>query len=57
MAAVDELVQSTTGQWMVRPPLHCPRGHRLRTGHVLVGSIPRGEWLCAGVSISVISFA
>jgi hypothetical protein len=39
MPAVGELVRSTTGQWMVRPPLRCPRGHRLRPGHVLVGSI------------------
>jgi hypothetical protein len=38
-AAVGELVQSTTGQWMVRPPLHCPRGHPLRPGRMLVGSI------------------
>jgi hypothetical protein len=57
MAGVGELVRSTTGHWIARPQQRCPRGHRLRTGHVLVGSIPRGEWLCAGVSISVISFA
>jgi hypothetical protein len=36
---VGELVQSTTGQWMVRPPLRCPRGHPLRPGRMLVGSI------------------
>jgi hypothetical protein len=39
MAAVGELVRSTSGQWMVRPPQHCPCGHRLRPGHMLVGSI------------------
>src|ERR1700741_4127262 len=39
MAGVGELVQSTTGQWMVRPPLCCPRGHALQPGHTLVGSI------------------
>ena len=39
MPAIGELVRSTTGQWMVKPPLHCPRGHRLRPGHTLVGSI------------------
>ena len=27
MAAVGELVRSTTGQWIARPPQHCPRGH------------------------------
>jgi hypothetical protein len=26
MPAVDELVRSTSGAWMVRPPRHCPRG-------------------------------
>jgi hypothetical protein len=36
MAGVGELVRSTTGQWMVKPPLHCPRGHPLRPGHTLV---------------------
>jgi hypothetical protein len=51
MAAVGELVRSTTGAWMVRPPQHCPRGHPLRPGRVLVGSIacPCGRhltWRC-----------
>jgi len=39
MPAVGELVRSTSGQWMVRPPLRCPRGHPLRPGRMLVGSI------------------
>jgi hypothetical protein len=39
MAAVGELVRSTSGAWMVRPPLRCPRGHPLRPGRMLVGSI------------------
>jgi hypothetical protein len=39
MPAVGDLVRSTTGQWMVKPPLRCPRGHGLRPGHTLVGSI------------------
>jgi hypothetical protein len=39
MAAVGELVRSTTGQWIARPPLPCPRGHTLRPGRMLVGSI------------------
>jgi hypothetical protein len=38
-AGVGELVQSTTGQWIARPPQHCPRGHLLRSGRFLVGSI------------------
>jgi hypothetical protein len=39
MATVGELVRSTSGAWMVRPPTHCPRGHRLRPDRMLVGSI------------------
>ena len=35
--AVGELVRSTAGQWMVRPPQHCPAGHKLAPGRVLVG--------------------
>jgi hypothetical protein len=38
-AAVGERVQSTWGQWIVRPPLRCPRGNPLRPGRMLVGSI------------------
>jgi hypothetical protein len=32
MAGVGELVRSTTGQWIARPLLRCPRGHPLRRG-------------------------
>src|SRR3984957_1274116 len=39
MAAIGELVRSTSGQWMARPPLRCPRGHTLRAGRVLGGSV------------------
>ena len=39
MPAVGELVRCTNGAWMVRPPLRCPRGHRLRPGHTIVGTI------------------
>jgi hypothetical protein len=52
MPAVGELVRSTNGSWMVRPPEHCPRGHRFGAGRVLVGHQPcscRGghtSWLC-----------
>ena len=38
IAGVGELVRSTTGQWIARPPLRCPRGHPLRPGRMLVGS-------------------
>jgi len=37
---------------MIRPPQHCPRGHRLTPGRVLVGHVPcscRGAhtmWTC-----------
>jgi hypothetical protein len=37
MPAVGELVRCTDGRWMTRPPTHCPRGHRLQPGRVLVG--------------------
>jgi hypothetical protein len=37
MPAVGELVRRTDGRWMIRPPQHCPRGHRLSPGRVLVG--------------------
>jgi hypothetical protein len=40
MAAVGELVRSTSGQWMARPPLQCSRGHKLRPGRMLVGASP-----------------
>lgn len=29
MPAVGDLVRSTTGAWIERPPQHCPRRHRL----------------------------
>src|ERR1700757_3234769 len=37
MPAVGELVRCTDGRWMIRPPQHCPRGHRLSPRRVLVG--------------------
>jgi integrase len=51
MAAVGELVQSTSGQWTARPPLRCPSGHLLRPGRMLVGSIASScgrhlTWAC-----------
>jgi len=39
MPAVGELVRSTSGQRMVKPPLRCPRGHPLRPGRMLVGTV------------------
>jgi hypothetical protein len=42
MAAVGELVRCTNGSWMVRPPEHCPRGHRLSPNRALVGHQPCG---------------
>jgi hypothetical protein len=34
---IGDLVRSTTGQWIIRPPTRCPNGHRLGAGQVLVG--------------------
>jgi hypothetical protein len=38
MPVVGAPVRCTNGAWMVRPPQHCPRGHRLRPGHTIVGT-------------------
>jgi hypothetical protein len=38
MYEVGELVLSTDGAVMVRPPQRCGRGHPIAPGHVLVGS-------------------
>jgi hypothetical protein len=46
MAAIGELVRSTSGQWMVRPPMHCPRGHRLRPIQPWASSCSRWFWAC-----------
>jgi hypothetical protein len=52
MPAVGELVRCTDGRWMIRPPQHCQRGHRLAPGRVLFGHVPcscRGghtTWAC-----------
>jgi len=34
---LGELVQTTAGKWITHPPAHCPNGHRLGAGQVLVG--------------------
>jgi hypothetical protein len=39
---VGELVRSTDGAWMTRPPDRCPHGHPLGPGRVLVGHQPCG---------------
>jgi hypothetical protein len=53
MNEVGDLVLSTDGEWMVRPPQRCCNGHPITPGRVLVGSVPcvcdRGRhmtWLC-----------
>jgi hypothetical protein len=43
MPTFGNLVPCTDGGWMILPPQHCPRGHRLGPGAVLVGHQP-----CAG---------
>jgi hypothetical protein len=35
---LDELVQTTDGSWITRPPTRCPNGHPLGPNQVLVGS-------------------
>ena len=54
MAAVGELVRSTSGQWMVRPPLRCPRGHPLRPGRMLVQKITPHDLrhTCASLAVA-----
>src|ERR1700756_3781030 len=57
MAAVGELVQSTSGQWMIRAPQHCAEGHRLRPGHMVVVTIACScgrhlTWRCEGGAVS-----
>ena len=34
-----ELVQTTDGKWIIRPPTRCPNGHRLGANQVLVGHV------------------
>jgi hypothetical protein len=34
---LGELVQTTAGKWIIRPPTRCPNGHQLGPGEVLVG--------------------
>ena len=34
---LGELVQTTAGKWISHPPAHCPNGHTLGPGEVLVG--------------------
>jgi hypothetical protein len=34
---LGELVQTTAGTWITKPPSRCPNGHRLGPGEVLVG--------------------
>lgn len=37
---VGQLVQCIDGSWIARPPQHCPAGHPIFPGRVLVGSVP-----------------
>jgi hypothetical protein len=34
---LSELVQTTAGKWIIHPPTHCPNGHSLGPGEVLLG--------------------
>lgn len=37
MSDVGDLVQTTSGAWVVRSPTHCANGHRLAPDRCLVG--------------------
>jgi hypothetical protein len=51
---IGQLVQSTDGRWIICPPRHCPNGHTLTPGRMLVGFQPCGgehqgghtSWTC-----------
>jgi hypothetical protein len=34
-----ELVRTTSGQWITKPPARCPNGHSLGPNQVLVGHV------------------
>jgi len=36
---LGELVQTTAGEWITRPPARCPNGHPLGPNQVLVGHV------------------
>lgn len=41
MAVVGDLVPLTDGRWIIRPPTHCPHGHRRMPGRGgVVGHAP-----------------
>ena len=42
LVVLGELVQSTAGTWITKPPPRCPNGHALGPGEVLVGH--QGAW-------------
>jgi hypothetical protein len=37
LAVLGELVQTTTGKWIIHPPTRCPNGHEFGPGRTLVG--------------------
>lgn len=39
MPQVGELVRTTAGTWITKPPQRCPNGHDLGPGRVLVGHV------------------
>jgi len=57
MAAVGELVRSTTGQWIARPPLRCPRGHQRRhqrVDHLQLGRPAPNRRSCEELAAAII---
>ena len=52
MPAVGDLVRTTDDRWMILRPQHCPAGHRLIPGRMIVAHRPCAEhsghqtWTC-----------
>jgi hypothetical protein len=59
MPDVGDLVRTTAGTWITKPPIRCAAGHQLGSGQVLVGHVAcRGHggghttWHCTRCSPS-----
>lgn len=39
MPGVGDLIETTSGRWITKPPYRCARGHVLGPGQVLVGHV------------------
>jgi hypothetical protein len=50
VARVGDLIQTTAGKWIIQPPIHCPNGHTLTPGRMLVGFQRCGGAHAAGIA-------